>query len=254
MWGSGDVMDTYISQAIIMRIKEFGESDLLVTFFTSDKGRLKGVAKGGKRSRKRFANCLDLFCLAKLEYSLKRKRDLYFLDSCKLVHAFPGLRTDFSSLSLASYLIELTEILFPQNVVDERMFELLNTSFLALDEGMRNDVVRILFEARAMALGGYGIDFDRCCDCGRPYTGSGRAVFKSNKGGIACLKCERESTRCPGMGKDAVIGMKKIQSGTFQEMDGIHLTDEAIHEIEPVLKLHADYRIGKRLKSAKYLE
>ncbi|MEE9419917.1 MAG: DNA repair protein RecO, partial [Desulfatiglandaceae bacterium] len=156
-------MSTHISPAITLRIKEFGESDLLVSFFTADKGRLKGVAKGARRSRRRFSNCLDLFCLTNLEYDLKRKGDLYFLHSCKLVQAFPGLRSDFSSLSLASYMTELTEILFPLAVVDGKMFGLLKESFFAISEGKRGDILRIFFEARAMALGGYGIDLDKCC-------------------------------------------------------------------------------------------
>ncbi len=88
-------MTTHISHAIIMRTWEFGETDLLVSFFTSDKGRLKGVAKGARKSRKRFANCLDLLSLVKLEYELKRGRELYFLHSGKLVHAFPGIRSVF---------------------------------------------------------------------------------------------------------------------------------------------------------------
>lgn len=247
-------MEMHISEAIIMRISEFGESDLLVTFFTSDRGRLKGVAKGGKRSQKRFANCLDLFCLTKLEYGSKRKNDLYFLNSCKLVHAFPGLRSNFSSLSLASYMVELTEILFPVNVVDKGMFELLNSSFLALNTGMRNDIIRISFEARAMALGGYGINLERCCRCGRPYTGAGRAVFMRDRGGISCLNCERESGLCSGMGPDAVKTMGRIQSGVVDGMDGMQMPETAIEEIKPVLKQHIEYRIGKRLKSAKYLE
>jgi DNA repair protein RecO (recombination protein O) len=247
-------MDMHVSQAIIMRIREFGESDLLITFFTSDRGRLKGVAKGGRRSQKRFANCLDLFCLAKLEYGAKRKNDLYFLNSCKLVHAFPGLRSDFSSLSLASYMVELTEILFPINVVDRGMFELLNHSFLAFHEGNRNDIIRIIFEARAMALGGYGINLERCCCCGRPYTGAGRAVFMQDRGGIACLNCERESGRFPGMGPEAVKAMGMIQTSVSDGMDGTQLSEAAIREIKPVLKQHIEYRIGKRFKSAKYLE
>jgi DNA repair protein RecO (recombination protein O) len=247
-------METHVSQAIIMRIREFGESDLLVTFFTSDKGRLKGVAKGGRRSRKRFANCLDLFCLTNLEYGSKRNGDLYFLNSCKLVHAFPGLRSDFSSLSLASYMVELTEVLFPQNVVDRGMFELLKHAFFALEEGMRKDIVRIIFESKAMSLGGYGINFGRCCKCGRPYTGAGKAVFRRNRGGIACLNCEQESGPCPSMGSDAVRKMRNIQSESLKGMSEIDLTEETIREIKPVLKLHIEYRIGQRLKSAKYLE
>jgi DNA repair protein RecO (recombination protein O) len=247
-------MTSHISPAIIMRIKEFGESDLLVSFFTRDKGRLKGVAKGARRSRRRFANCLDLFCLANIEYELKGKSDLYFLHSGKLVHAFPALRSNFSSLSLASYMIELTEILFPPQVTDRKMFELLKNSFLGLSEGAKNDRLRVIFEAKAMALGGYGIDFDKCCNCRRPYTGEGRAVFLPSRGGISCLRCGHESALSPGLSPDAVKGINIIQSGTWNTIKGLSLTNELIEEIRPVLALHIEYRIGRRLKSAEYLK
>jgi len=247
-------MTTHISHAIIMRTWEFGETDLVVSFFTSDKGRLKGVAKGGRKSRKRFANCLDLFSFVKLEYELKRGRELYFLHSGKLVHAFPGIRSDFSSLSLASYMIELTDILFPVGVVAKRMFELLNVSFFALSEDNNTDQLRILFECKAMALGGYRINLDRCCDCGRLYAGEGRAAFKQRKGGIACLKCEQESKLSPGLGRATVKALKVIQSTPWDKAQALDLTNEMICEIKPVLKLHIEYRTGQRLKTAEYLD
>ena len=247
-------MDVHISPAIVMRIKEFGESDLIVTFFTHDRGRLKGVAKGGRKSQRRFANCLDIFCLANLEYELKRKGDLHYLHSCKLIHAFPGLRSDFTSLSLASYMIELVEVLFPLGVTDEDMFELLKNAFFALNEGGQTDILRILFEAKAMALGGYKIDLDRCCGCGRPYTGEGRAVFKRSRGGIACLKCENETKLSPGLGPDTVKTLRVIQSTPWGRPEGTELIDEMVREIKPVIKLHMEYRIGRRLRTAAYLD
>ena len=117
-------MQTLTSSAIIMRVKEFGESDLLVTFFTKDNGRLKGIAKGARRSRKRFVNCLDIFSLVNIEYGRKRKGDLYFIHSGRLIDAYPGLRADFSTLSKASFMVELTEILFPWDEFQAKQKEL----------------------------------------------------------------------------------------------------------------------------------
>ena len=247
-------MSSNVSPAIIMRVKEFGESDLLVSFFTADKGRLKGVAKGARKSRRRFANCLDLFCLANIEYELKGRGELYFLYSGKLVHAFPAIRSDFSALSLASYMIELTEILFPPQVADRNMFELLRGCLFALSEGAKNDRLRVIFEAKAMALGGYGIDLDRCCKCLRSYTGEGRAVFLPNRGGICCPRCGHVSALSPGLSPDALKGINIIQSGIWDTIKGVPLLDELIGEIAQVLALHIEYRVGRRLKSAEYLK
>ena len=247
-------MTTHISHAIIMRTWEFGETDLLVSFFTPERGRLKGVAKGARKSRKRFANCLDLFSFVNLEYELKRGRELYFLHSGKLVHGFPGIRSDYSSLSLASYMLELTEVLFPLSVPDKKMFARLENSLLAPNEWQRNEALRTVFEAKAMALGGYGINLEKCCGCGRPYAGEGRAVFKRDKGGIACMKCEQESRLSPGLSKDSVKALRTIQSTPWSRREAFDSNDEVIHEIRPVLKLHIEYRIGQRLKTTEYLD
>ena len=47
-------MNAHISDSIITRTWEFGETDLLVSFFTADRGRLKGVAKGGQEKQQTF--------------------------------------------------------------------------------------------------------------------------------------------------------------------------------------------------------
>jgi len=246
-------MTIHISPSIIMRAKELGESDLLVTFFTRDNGRLRGIAKAARRSRRRFPNCLDLFCLASMEYERKRKEGLYFLHSCKLLRSFPGLRADYSLLSLASYLSELTEILFPLEVADPRMFDLLEGAFAFLDEGGQR-YIRLLFEAKAMDLGGYGIYLDQCCRCGRSYAGTGRAVFVPARGRIACLKCERETPNTPTLGPEAVKALRVMQKGPMSEGQGLGLSEAMLREIGQTLALHMDYRRGQRLKTARYVE
>jgi DNA repair protein RecO (recombination protein O) len=246
-------MKTYTSQAIIMRTKEFGETDLLVTFFTPDKGRLKGIAKGAQKSRKRFVNCLDVFCLAELDYSLKREGGLYFLNSGRLINAYPGIRSDFTILGKASYMVELTEILFPWGVADRKMFELLKGSLDALAEVEKGDIIPFVFEVKAMTLGGYGINSDKCSVCGRPYRGEGRAVFKRDKGGIACLKCQQETAITPGLDPQTVEMIRLIQTHPLGSLVKLQLTEEIAEELKPVLKLHREYHLGQRPKTANYL-
>ncbi len=243
----------HVSDCIITRTWEFGETDLLVSFFTVDEGRLKGIAKGARKSTRRFANCLDAFCLTRLEYDRKSGRDLYFLNSGKLIHGFPALRSDFHALSMASYMVELAETLVPLGVPEPRMFALLKNALSALSERTRREELRVLFEAKALGIGGYGINFERCCECGRRYAGEGRAVFKQSKGGIACLGCEKESARLPGLDPDAARGLENIQKTPFEEMPEALLTDGMIMEMKRVLRLHLTYSLGKELKTARYL-
>jgi DNA repair protein RecO (recombination protein O) len=236
-----------------MRVKEFGESDLLVTFMTPQKGRLKGVAKGARRSSKRFVNCLDSFSLVDLEFQLKRTGDLYFLAAGKLRNAYPGLRSDYPNLTRASYMVELTEVLFPLGVADPEVFRLLTGSFDLLDQRAAAAAVPVAFESRAMVLGGYGINLEKCCLCGRTYTGRGAAVFKRDRGGIACLKCQPVTSLTPALSPEAVGLLKRLQCGPLEVLTETALTDQSVEQIRPVLKLHREYRLERRLTTSKYV-
>ena len=57
------------SEAIVLRSIDYGESDRIVTFYTADFGKVKGIAKGAKRSSKRFANTLESFSRLQLLFS-----------------------------------------------------------------------------------------------------------------------------------------------------------------------------------------
>lgn len=248
-------MNTHISKAIVMRVTEFGESDLMVTFFAEDRGQIRGVAKGARRSRKRFVNCLDHFCLLNLEYGSTKGGGLYFLHSGRLLNAYPDLRYDFGRFSRASYMVELTEVLFPYGVADQEMFHLLGESFDLLGkDGSNPDIVALFFEIRAMTLGGYGINVEKCGRCGRRYAGRGTAVFDPGKGGIACLGCLQVSAVSPEMGPATVKTIEKFRAASSFPPDGMAVPEESIRELKTVLRLHREHHLGRRLKTSAYVE
>ena len=237
-----------------MRVRDFSESDLLITFFTADKGLLKGIAKGARRSRKRFVNCLDIFCLADIEYRLNKKGGLHFISSGKLLNAYPGLRTDFSLLALASYMIELTEMLFPPELADKEMFEILRHSLYLLGTEEKSELIPIIFEITAMTLGGYRINLEKCCICGRKYTGEGAAAFKAEKGGIACLGCQQVTAITPRVSPDTIKAMIQIQAEHLSKLKEFDCSTDIIPEIKPVLKLHREFHLSHRPRTACYVE
>lgn len=247
-------MNRTTSDAIIMQVREFGESDLIITFFTPDHGKMKGIAKGAKRSRNRFVNCLDIFSLVSLDYTIKKKTGLHFINSGKLTDAFPGLRKNYKTLVHASYITELTDLLSPWELADPAMFSMLKDTFRFLAENNNMDIVHVLFEIAAMSLGGFGINLEKCCICGRKYTGAGTAVFKPDKGAIACMKCQNITGTTPAMSPETVRAAVRMQKNFSYDPECVNLSYEAVREIKKVLKLHREYRLEKKPKSGIYID
>lgn len=247
-------MEQKKSEAIILGTKDFGESDLFVTFFSSHYGNLKGVAKGARKSSKRFVNSLTIFSLVDVEFRGRRSSDLVWLDSCELIDGFPGIRSDYSLLSRASYMVEITEILFPFNVSSSEMFQLLRSALGSISNKQNIEETTMIFQAQAMKIGGFGINVSKCSVCGRPYKGEGRALFHPPSGSIVCMACDKESALTPGMDPNTVSVLEQIQSPDLSLSSALGFNKDTIRELKGVLMAHIEYCLGKRLKSAKYLQ
>src|SRR6185295_17336061 len=96
------------NEAVVLRTRAYGESDKIVTFLTNDAGKLTGIAKGAKNSRRRFANCLDPFTRVRVHYRARPGASLVFMESCDLLHA-TGSLAEPNKFAYGSYLIELVD-------------------------------------------------------------------------------------------------------------------------------------------------
>lgn len=247
-------MEQKKSEAIILRTKDFGESDLIVTVFSSFYGTLKGVAKGARRSSKRFVNSLSIFSQVNLEFTERRGGDLVWLETCELIDGFPAIRSDYNLLLKASYMVELTETLFPLNVQSPEMFELLRFALDSISNKQNTEETMIIFQSRAMKIGGFGINVSKCSHCGRRYRGEGRALFHPPSGSIVCLSCEKESVLTPGMDPKTVHVLEQLQSPDLPLSNNLKFNEDILKELRAVLMTHIEHRLGKRLKSAKYFQ
>ncbi len=246
-------MEPRKTEAIILRTRDFGESDCIVSAFSTLCGTLKGIAKGARRSSKRFVNSLNIFSYVNLEFRERRSGDLVWLDSCELIDGFPGIRSDYTLLSRASYVVELTETLFPLNVPSPEMFQLLKWALGAISDGRDLNKTMIIFQALALRIGGFSINTLKCGICGRAYKGKGRALFHPPSGSIACMACERETALTLGMSPRAVHVLTRLQSHEFSPPEAFECDEEMLTELSKVLAAHIEHRIGKRLRSAQYL-
>jgi DNA repair protein RecO (recombination protein O) len=95
------------STAIMLRAIEHGDYDKIITFFTLKRGKVSLIAKGAKKSIKRFVGVLELFSVLNLVWSFGRGRGLPILKEASVVHPFEQIRTNITWTAYASYWCEL---------------------------------------------------------------------------------------------------------------------------------------------------
>ena len=123
-------MPLFTTHAIVIRSLNYGESDKIVTFFTQDFGKLKGIAKGARRSKKRFQNALGLFSHLRLLFFDKEGMGLVRAESCDILHSFPKIKEDLKKIFYGNYYLELVNEMAGEREVNREVFELLLSSLV----------------------------------------------------------------------------------------------------------------------------
>jgi DNA repair protein RecO (recombination protein O) len=177
--------------AIVLSVRDLGEADLLVTFLTPGQGRVTGVAKHAKKSRRRFPHCLEPLSRVDFFLSSRPGRELEFIHKGELVRLFPTLRRDLKRLAAAAVLGELAGLLAAPPEATRRIFSTLEAALERLDTGAPPDSLLPGFMLRLLTLGGYGPRLEACISCsGEP---GAPLYFSVPRGAILCSQCYREA-------------------------------------------------------------
>lgn len=118
-------MSLFDSDALILRTWPVNEADLVVSFFTRDYGKVKGVAKAALKSRKRFGGALEPMTHARAYFAERPRQELVRLDQLELLRSPLSAPVDYARASVLSFYAEVLEEVLPDHDPQETVFRLL---------------------------------------------------------------------------------------------------------------------------------
>lgn len=131
-------MPASLSDAYVLRTYPFREADLIVSFFTRDLGKLRGVAKRARRPKSSFGSGLERLSLVRMHYYQRENRDLASLYSCELVYSPFALQASYETGVALDYLAEIADELLPPGEPNDRFFRLLKAVLDYVEAGRGN--------------------------------------------------------------------------------------------------------------------
>lgn len=138
--------------AILLRKIKLTETSLIVTWFTESHGKIKTVAKGARQPKSRFSGVLDLFFDCEVQWMPSKKSELHTLKEVALRDPFPGLRLDYPRIALASYFVELIELVTEPEHPAPEFYDLLKRAFGHLNERPASLKAMLHFETEVTRL------------------------------------------------------------------------------------------------------
>jgi len=177
------------SEAIVLRTYPLREADLLVTLFTRNEGKVKGVARSAKKSKRRFGGALEPMTHVRALYDDRERRELARLDACEVLESPLATEVTFARATALAHLAELLDELMPDREANDAVFRLA-LSVLASLRGTSVWMPITYFELWLTRLVGFLPDLSECMACGRPLNGS-RAFFHVLADGLTCAEDKR---------------------------------------------------------------
>jgi DNA repair protein RecO (recombination protein O) len=172
------------SEAIVLRTYPLREADLLVTLFTRLEGKVRGVARSAKKSKRRFGGALEPLTYVRAYYEDRERQELTRLDSCEVIESPLASEVSYPRAVALGHLAELLDELLPDRETNDAVFRL-TMSVLGRLRGPHVWMPVTYFELWLTRLMGFLPEFSECIVCGRALNGS-RAYFHALADGLMC--------------------------------------------------------------------
>ena len=246
------------THALVLRSVDFGESDRIVHLLVPDSGRLTAIAKGARRSVRRFPGTLDFFNLLRVHVERRRPHAMARLEQATLQRPFPALRVDPTRFAFGCYLLELLDRLAPEGGARDdmrRLFGFAANALAAISERPVDTALRILLELHALQALGLRPELRSCVRCGAVLqTGDSGLGFHVADGGALCGRCAADA----GDSIPVDLGtLRALDQGLRLDLGQLHrlvLGPEALADARRILGRFERFHVGVELKSARFLE
>ena len=181
------------SEAIVLRVYPLRESDLLVTLFTRAEGKVKGVARAAKKSKRRFGGALEPLTYVRAFYDDRERQELAQLDSCEVIESPMAGEVTYARAVGLAHVAELLDQLMPDREASDAVFRL----SLAVIEELRGSALWMpltYFELWMTRLMGFLPELGECIVCGRSLNedrDGSRAFWHALADGLTCVDDKR---------------------------------------------------------------
>jgi DNA repair protein RecO (recombination protein O) len=227
-------------QGIVLRTYPFGEADRVVVLLSPNRGKLRTVAKGVRKTKSRFGGRLEPF--THVDLVVYRGRNLDTVTQVSVIEAYPALRSDLPRVMAAGTMVEAVDVVAQEDESATRLFLLLQRGLRALDgTALYNPDIVSSFLLKLAGVVGVSPALTRCAACGRS---EGLDRFSFGGGGVVCTACRLEGAVRLRPGVTAYLAGLEAADLAFLPPSDPTLASEAMGVARRFVEYHFDRRLA----------
>lgn len=239
-------MPTYRDEAIVLRTHQLGEADRIITLLTRRHGKVRGVARGVRRSSSKFGSRLEPFNHVDIQFA-EGRGSLEVITQVEAIRP-SQLGADYLRFTAAEVLVETADrLVSEEGSPSSSQFQLLAGALWALEDG-RHPAALIVdsYLLRSMSIAGYGIAIGECSGCGQREVG----WFAPHSGGATCTNCKEPNA--VRFDEAARTHMGALLSGDWPTAEASER--DVARRVDAIIVAYATWHLDRALRSLPFFE
>lgn len=225
------------TDALLLRRVEYGEADLVLTLLTRKLGKVSALARGARKSARRFAGALEPMHTLTVQLDERPGAELFVLTESKLKTPRAKILESLACLEAAGKALSWARRAAPPRTPEEGPYAVLETLLDRLQAASADSPRIALAEAGLSLLValGWGIDLERCVRCGKRATQRQSASVDAARGGLVCRSCGGSRLRLSGEAREHLSRAAAGETAVLSEQESA----SALDLVEAALGAHA---------------
>ena len=242
------------TDAIVLRRQDVRETSLVLTFFTRDFGKVKGLLRGvrGSRAESWGLGAMEALSCDEIVFYERRKSDISTVSQCDLKEFFGRIRGFLDRMAYAAYIAELLDSVTDLYDPNEEVFELLLNSLRLMNGESSPKRVARIFEIKLLHLLGLMPTLEFCANCGSKVGETSK--FSVRHGGLICRDCLGSDPNARPMMAGTARFIEHIRKFPFEKLERVKVSEAVGKELEAALRKFLDYHIERRLKTLDFIK
>lgn len=239
--------------AVVLKSRRWGEADRIVTFYTLQFGKLRGVARGVRKPKSRFGSSLEPFVHCDLHVFEKGNDPLVRITHADIRESNVVLREDLALMAGAGRLVNLLDAVTAEGDAGPKAYNALVTGLRALRESTDPLLTTIVFQIRLLGHTGFRPLTDHCATCGLADKQEA-GYFSAIAGGMVCADCAaRRPDHCLALSRGGFAFLQQALALPEGILMRLKANGQIRQELDRVIESYVRVVAGRCLPPADFL-
>ena len=242
---------SYRTEAIILKRRDFGEADRLLTVLTPNHGKVDVIAKGARKPTSTKTGHVELF--TKVDLMIHRGRELGIAQQAEMMVPYLALREDLQRGAYAGYVVELLDRFTAEGEEDlDTLYKLLSDALQYLCEADDLRLVVRYYEMRLLDIVGFRPELNDCVLTYEPILAEDQ-FFSHSDGGVVSPSAAKHTTSLVPINVTTLKLLRHLQRSAYSRVQSLSISTTLHNDIERLMLGYLTYLLERRLQTVDFI-